>query len=102
MGEVTSLIQIYFQGRKQNAKKLSYYLLELGFKRNKLKGKENHLRDWLLLRCGVPSGRYKRYFKDGTAESMYSEYFCYCVELGMNDSGHMAINSFIRGTICLL
>jgi hypothetical protein len=44
---------------------LDYYLKELGFTQDKLKKKRTDLEEWLVSRCGPPSGRHKRYYTYG-------------------------------------
>jgi len=63
------------------AKPLSYYLTNIGFKRDRVKAKGPPLLKFLK-ECGVPSGRNKRYFVRGTPESMYAEYKLKCIEKG--------------------
>lgn len=63
---------------------LKHYLVELGKSRNRLKTKLNSLLSWFINRCGVPSGRHKRYFVRGTPLSMYIEYKLNCIEAGVD------------------
>jgi hypothetical protein len=50
---------------KSNVEHLDYYLRDLGFIRDRLGEKRTDLEDWLIKRCGPPSGRHKRYYTYG-------------------------------------
>jgi hypothetical protein len=60
---------------------LRFYLTQLEFLRNRLGEREKTLFDWFIVRCTVPSGRNKRYYRFGTPESMWLEYASYCMKL---------------------
>lgn len=60
---------------------LRFYLTQLEFLRNRLGERERTLFDWFIVRCIVPSGKNKRYYRHGTPESMWLEYAKYCTSL---------------------
>jgi hypothetical protein len=47
---------------------LRFYLTQLEFLRNRLGEREKTLFDWFIVRCTVPSGRNKRYYRFGTPD----------------------------------
>jgi hypothetical protein len=62
---------------------LSYYLKKLGFFRDRIGEKLDHLNDWFIQRCPPPSGSKVRKYVSGTKESMYMEYLDWCTENGI-------------------
>lgn len=64
-----------------NATDLSFYLKELGFKRNKLQEKMPHLLEWFSLNCSTHSGRNQRCYV-GDKQTMFYNYFNWCTKEG--------------------